>query len=362
MDLGTPALFSASNSSRWCSDLMQKTEVISGTILNCKRHIIAVFFTLMLPLTGWTEAPVIDDSENFAIMDGQQVAQEPVVNSKYDEPQIENGQLDGPQNENYQMDNAPSDDGPALVKEDQPSDSSTDINNNAKLIDKILALQQDIQELRGQLEVQAHDLKLLQQQQVAFYKDLDARLGDALAKTKQTKPTTDITLGSKTPVVQSTTASTASIPTLNKIDTSPTATPPPVIPISRTNPADEQIRYMAAYELVKNKRYDNAISAMQTFVQKYPKGGYTANAEYWLGELYLVKKDYSKAVEHFELVLHQFPSSSKSAASMLKIGYASAATGNNQEAKKRFQQVIKTYPDTPTAQLAHAKLEKINSL
>jgi len=313
-------------------------------MIKCKKHIIAVFITLMLPLTAWSEAPVIDDSENFAIMDGQQVAEGPVVNPKYDEFQ----------NESYQMDNAQSDDGPALVQDDQSSDTSN-INDNAKLIDKILALQQDIQELRGQLEVQAHDLKLLQQQQVAFYKDLDARLGNASAKTTQTKPVTDISLGSNTPAAQPAPV------TPNKVASTSTVTPPPVIPVSRVNPADEQISYMAAYELVKNKRYDDAITAMQTFAQKYPKGGYTANAEYWLGELYLVKKDYPKSIEHFELVLRQFPSSSKSAASMLKIGYAYAATGNNQEAKKRFQLVIKTYPNTPTAKLANSKLEKLNS-
>lgn len=88
-------------------------------MINCKRHIIAVFLTLVLPLTSWSEAPVIDDSENFAIMDGQRVEQAPVDHPKYDDPQIENGQLDGPQTESYQMDNSQSEDGPALVKEDQ---------------------------------------------------------------------------------------------------------------------------------------------------------------------------------------------------------------------------------------------------
>ncbi|MDP1615068.1 MAG: tol-pal system protein YbgF, partial [Methylococcales bacterium] len=249
-------------------------------------------------------------------------------------------------------------DGPALVKEDQGNDFNNDINHNAKLIDKIQALQQEIQELRGQLEVQAHDLKLLQQQQVAFYKDLDARLGNG-SSTAQNKPATDITLGSKTLTAQPNSSATAS--TSTKPASSSTSTQP-VIAVSRINPADEQISYLAAYELVKSKRYDNAINAMQTFVQKYPKGGYTANAQYWLGELYLVKKDYPKAIEHFEVVLRQFPGSSKSAASMLKLGYAKEATGNNQEAKKLFQQIIKTYPDTPTAQLASAKLNTIKAL
>jgi len=326
-------------------------------MINCKKHIIALGFTLMLPLTGWSEAPVVDDSENFAIIDGQQMAEASAVNPKYDEIQMD-VQPDQAQNEYDQMNSTQSDDGPALVKEDQSSDSTNNINTNAKLIDKIQALQQDIQELRGQLEVQAHDLKLLQQQQVAFYKDLDSRLGSS-NKSAENKPATDITLGSKNTPVPSTTAATASNSTPTQVKP---ATPQPVVAVSRINPADEQISYMAAYELVKDKRYDNAINAMQIFIQKYPKGGYTANAQYWLGELFLVKKDYPKSIEHFEIVLHQYPSSSKSAASMLKVGYAYAATGDNQEAKKRFQQVVKNYPGTPTAKLASSKLETINAL
>lgn len=324
-------------------------------MIYCKKTIIAACFSVMLPLTCWSEAPVVDDSDNFAIIDGQQMADEaPVVNPKYDDPQIENAELDGPQGRRYQMNNSQSDDGPPLVKEDQSSDLNS-INNNAKLIDKILSLQQEVQELRGQIEVQAHDLKLLQQQQIAFYKDLDTRLGNAAGKSAQIKPATDLTISSNTPSVPK-------APAASQLQIVKSTTTKPVIAVSRINPADEQISYLAAYELVKNKQYDNAIKAMQIFVQKYPKGGYTANAEYWLGELYLVKRDYPQAIEHFETVLKQFPSSSKSAASMLKVGYAYAAKGDNQEAKKLFQQVIKTYPGTPTAQLATSKLESINAL
>ena len=100
---------------------------------------------------------------------------------------------------------------------------------------------------------------------------------------------------------------------------------------------------------------------MQAFVTQHPKGGYTANAQYWLGELYMVKKNYPQSIEHFEIVLQQFPSSNKSAASMLKIGYALAASGKKQDAVLRLQQVVKNYPDTSAAQLAKAKLEALNS-
>ncbi|KTD58761.1 outer membrane protein [Legionella sainthelensi] len=324
-------------------------------MIYCKKHIIAAGFILMLPLTGWSEAPVVDDSENFAIIEGQ--AQEaPVVGSKYDDPQIESGQFDLAQNENYTIDNSQDEDGPALAKDDHPSDSENNLTDNAKLIDKVQSLQQEIQELRGQLEVQAHDLKLLQQQQVAFYKDLDARLsGNSSSKLTSSKPPINLDVGSKESISKAKT----SIPAEKTEAKTTMATTPVSVPMSRANPADEQISYLAAYELIKNKRYDDAITAMNVFVQKYPRGGYTANAQYWLGELYLVKKDYSKSIEHFNTVLQQFPTSSKSAASMLKVGYAYAEQGNKPEAKKFLQQVVRAYPNTPTAQLASSKLRTI---
>ncbi|HHT0593816.1 TPA: tol-pal system protein YbgF [Legionella anisa] len=326
-------------------------------MINCKKHIIATGFILMFPLACWAEAPVVDDSDNFAIIEGQQAYEAPAYGPKYDEPQIESGQFDIARNENYTIDNSPTDDEPALAKDDQASSSSTNITNNAKLIDKIQSLQQEIQELRGQLEVQAHDLKLLQQQQVAFYKDLDARLsGSSSAKSSPDKPALNLSAGSKE------TTPKATVPVSNvQANKSAVPAPAPVLTTttSRVNPADEQISYLAAYELVKNKRYDDALNAMNVFVQKYPRGGYTANAQYWLGELYLVKKDYPKSIEHFNVVLQQFPTSSKSAASMLKVGYAYAAQGDKQEAQKFLQQVVRAYPGTPTAQLANSKLHTI---
>ena len=61
------------------------------------------------------------------------------------------------------------------------------------------------------------------------------------------------------------------------------------------------------------------------------------------------------------MVLRQFPSSSKASASMLKIGYALAASGKRKEAIARLQQVMKSYPDTNTARLASAKLESLTT-
>lgn len=289
------------------------------------RRVLTACWIGLMPFGLYAEAPVVDDSENYALLDGQEAPyHQPSARSAYDE--------------SYNEDERP------LAHESVEASST---QSNAQLLNKLNGLQQEIQELRGQLDVQAHDLKALQEQQLAFYKDLDARLG-ATVKTPPHRGAIDI----GTPPVKPSAAT-------------PPSTPLPVMtPVSTTprgNPADEQISYLAAYELVKAKHYEDAIAAMQAFVTQYPQGGYTANATYWLGELYLATTDYSNAISHFQMVLQQFPSSSKAAPSMLKMGYALAASGKKQEAVAQLKQVVKQYPDTSTAQLAMLKLQSLQA-
>lgn len=311
-------------------------------MIKSHRLLLSLCLSWMIPFQVVAEAPVVDDSENFAILDEQQAAiEQPVAKAQLDD-------LNGEQE--------------VALAQDTPTNNTA----NAGLLDKLQGMQQELQELRGQLEVQAHDLKLLQQQQLAFYKDLDARLRNnpgKSAQSVQTLPQTKPTELSVEPAEVKTPAPSpsAAVPSTSTKTNTPEAkiNVPPVNSAARGNPADEQISYLAAYDLVKTKRFDEALKAMQTFATQYPQGGYTANAQYWLGELYMVKNNYPKAIEHFEIVLKQFPSSSKAAASTLKIGYALAASGKIEDARMRLQEVLRNYPDTPTAQLAITKLESL---
>jgi tol-pal system protein YbgF len=305
------------------------------------RFFLIACLAIILPTSAFAFAPVVDDSENYALLDDQQAAyQRPAANRE---------------SVNNDEEIALANDSTPLANDNVRANSRLS-SDNANLLDKVQGLQQEVQELRGQLEVQAHDLKLLQQQQLAFYKDLDARVRNEPVKVSKNTPTPALDISSSNVAnVQG-----AKIVKENLIPT-PLVAAKVNSTTSRINPADEQINYLAAYELVKAKKYDEAISAMDKFITKYPQGGYTANAQYWLGELYMVKKDYTSAIKHFEIVLQQFPSSSKKAASMLKIGYALADSGKKQDAISRLQQVVKNYPDTSTAKLAKSKLDNLNT-
>ncbi len=296
------------------------------------RLILATCIICLLPWAVYAEAPVVDESENFSVYDqAQEENERPLVNST---------------RQNRSNDDFGYTDEQPLARETTLSNSN---KNNASLLNQIKTLEQEVQELRGQLEEQAHAVKLLQEQLLAYYKDLDARLRNTPSQaSSKTIPIVTPPIPSPAPPVSiSTTQATKVIPATNN-------------PLHDSNPAEEQIRYLAAFDLIKTKRFDEARKAMQSFVNDYPKGGYTANAQYWLGELYMTQKDYSQAITHFETVLQQFPSSSKSAPSLLKIGYALAASGKKQDAIMRLKQVLKNYPDTNTARLAEAKLKSLS--
>jgi tol-pal system protein YbgF len=294
----------------------------------------AVFATLMgLSVPLFAAAPVVDDSENFAILEEQaQAAEElPIAHEEYAMDEDLEGSVSR-----------------------QTSKHSSARAGNADFVNKMQSLQKEIQDLRGQLEVQAHEIDELKQQQLDLTQDID---------TKVTHP--NLSENNNTSTNQLNTAPT--LPSNLKkpghpqfeVDIQSVQNLGQATPSIRINPADEQISYLAAYDLVKQKHFPQATQAMQQFLSKYPRGGYSANAHYWLGELYLTNKDYPNAVTQFDTVIKNFKSSSKFAPSRLKLGYALAESGRIAEAKEQLFAVVNQYPDTDTARLAHLKLEKL---
>ena len=273
---------------------------------------------------SYAAAPVIDDSENYAVFksEGEQHSSSHHPIQQYASNEEE-----------------------PLVKS-MPKDES---GAQQSLTSQINSMQQEIQALRGELEVQAHAIETLKHK-------LNKVTVQSATTNTQPKPAVPASL--KDAVVTST--HTTNSHEAKKTTDNPILKPQVFDPTPNSkNPADEQVAYLAAYDLVKSKRYNEALTAMENFVKQYPRSGYTANAEYWIGELFLARNMPAQALQHFENVLSQYPHSSKAAASALKIGYALAAMGQREEASSRLKDVIKKYPDTTAAQLAKTKLDSL---
>lgn len=213
-----------------------------------------------------------------------------------------------------------------VLAEDE--DTKQTSNKNEDQTAQITALQEEIQALRGVVEMQQHDISQLKKLQADVYKDLDNRLTQMGSSSEQ-KP-----------------LMAASAPAREETVSAPDA--------------DGRGAYNLAYSLVRAKQYAQAITAMESFVSAYPKSQYLANAHYWLGELYLSQTQYDKAILQFETIIKDFPDSNKVAGAHLKLGFAFYDKSKWAESRRELELVKSQYPDTTAWQVAKARLNDMD--
>lgn len=200
------------------------------------------------------------------------------------------------------------------------------------------SLQEELQALRGQVEELQHAVKILEAQNKAFYRDLDDRLNHLVGKQAQRSDAT--TTATKQEPQQQQQAATQ---TAKKDDNDPSG----------------MGAYADAYDLVRAKDYQKAVSAFESFVASYPNSELLPNAHYWLGELSLAQNEQNKAQQQFQIIINNYPLSNKIAGARLKLAIIHMARGNNVLARNELNRVIREYPDTAVAQIARNKLRSI---
>jgi tol-pal system protein YbgF len=173
---------------------------------------------------------------------------------------------------------------------------------------------QEINKLRGQIEVVANQVATAQKQQKDLYNDIDARL-------RKLEPRNVSVDGQEAAVVPS-----------------------------------EQQTYDAAYALFTGGNYKGAVSAMTSFVRSYPGSVYAPNAQYWLGNSYYMLNDYKNAIAVQEQLVASHRDSPKAPDALLNIASSYTALKDKKAAKKTLQELIAKYPGTSAAQAAKDRL------
>jgi tol-pal system protein YbgF len=200
---------------------------------------------------------------------------------------------------------------------------------NQSLLDlsqRIEATQTELRTLRGQVEELQHNVGRTQEQQRELYGDLDRRL-------------TSLEGGK----VGNTAAPTAGANGL---------------PVPE---GDDRANYQAAFDLLKDGKYPEAVSGFTQFLSTFPTSALADNAQYWLGEARYVTKDYQAALRDFRTVVEKYPESRKIPDALLKIGYCAYELKSAPEARSALNQVVQRFPDTTAARLASQRLVKMES-
>ncbi|MCH9769377.1 MAG: tol-pal system protein YbgF [Gammaproteobacteria bacterium] len=193
-------------------------------------------------------------------------------------------------------------------------------------------LQQEMQQINGQLQVQQHDIKLLNDQLRSFYQDLSQQI-------QQLKNLN----GSS--AVNSNSAPVKATPNVGVS-----------MQMRETN------AFNGAFKLLRQRQYDKARAEFQSYLSNYPNGHYIVNAHYWLGEINLQQKDSKAAASEFNIVIKQFPKSTKAADARLKLALIHIQNGNLAAAKQELLTIKQQQPGSTAAQLATIKLQQLEAM
>lgn len=124
---------------------------------------------------------------------------------------------------------------------------------------------------------------------------------------------------------------------------------------------DDRANYQAAFDLLKDGKYPEAISAFKNFLTTFPNSPLADNAQYWLGEAHYVTRRYADALRDFRTVVEKYPDSRKIPDALLKIGYCNYELKNWGESRSALSQVVQRFGDTTAARLASQRLAKLDS-
>ena len=178
------------------------------------------------------------------------------------------------------------------------------------------ALIRQIDQLRGQIEVNQYQLSQLNHTVALALKNFSARL-DALEK-KVDRPS------------------------------------PSALRLARDNAA-----FTKAKKTLLAKNYHTAERLFNDYIRDYYNGEHYSESLYLLGQIYLIKGQNSAAYQKFKTIVTRYPKSIKIADATYALALLEIAKGNIKQGRTYLERVIKKYQKTAIASKAENALKKL---
>ncbi|MHB1053534.1 MAG: tol-pal system protein YbgF [Thiobacillus sp.] len=214
------------------------------------------------------------------------------------------------------------------------------------MLQEVEALKAEVAKMRGQAEVQVHQMDTLGKRQSDLYVDLDQRITDLA---KSLKPASAAGTGS---------------PEVAPEQPAPSVGAPSVGPAAATSapqldPMLESRSYETSLDHFRGANYAGAIAGFNGFLKAYPDSTLASNAQYWIGYSYFALKDYKSALAHQQKLLVLYPASAKVPDAMLNIASSMIAMDNLTGARKVLEELVAKHPGTNAANLATRRLSAL---
>ena len=117
--------------------------------------------------------------------------------------------------------------------------------------------------------------------------------------------------------------------------------------------------YRTAYGDYLSGKIPLAMEGFSQFLQRYPDSDLADDAQFYLADCYLQKRDFKQARTEFDKVLSVSREHRKQA--LLKRSYALKGEGQTKNQKLTLETLIKEFPDSPESEAAQEMLKELSA-
>ena len=103
-------------------------------------------------------------------------------------------------------------------------------------------------------------------------------------------------------------------------------------------------QFQVAFDNIRDKKWQDAKTSFEQFISDNPQNQLSGSAHYWLGELYILEKNYREAALIFAEGFQKFPDSIKAAEMLFKLSQSLYQVEKTTEACKTMEKLIIDFP------------------
>ena len=252
-----------------------------------------------------------------------------------------------------------------------PLPPASDTNSyQGNVENRLTQLEEQMRNLRGQLEEKDHQIQQLQTQLDKALSDMQMQISSGAngsgASSPQTPPPSS---GGN---LQSGDMDTSSPPQPNADPNAPASggsstvknlgsmnQSPSGVPIAPSS-GDAAGQYDSALNKLKSGDYLTAQGEFDRFLKANPSHQLAANATYWYGETFYAQQKYQDSARIFAESYKKYPKSPKAADSLLKLGMSLGGAGKTKEGCVALKQLKKQFPNGAATKRADSEMAKLS--
>lgn len=119
----------------------------------------------------------------------------------------------------------------------------------------------------------------------------------------------------------------------------------------------EQTAYDGAMDLFRKGQYKEAAESLAAFTALYPNSQLAPSAQFYQGSSRYALKDFKGTIEQLNAMVQKSPDNARAPDALLIIAGSQIELNNRAGAKTTLQRIVRDYPTTPAANTAKSRLQ-----